>query len=249
MLNKGMIKNSNVTHCFSFLLVGLLRALEHQIGENAEDKRACGGGEGDLTEGQYESADTCNEDNRNGKEILVLGEVNLLYHLKTRNCDKSVESYADTAHYARGDRVNEGNEGSEEGDKDRADRGVDDGPYRRVAADSYTTDRLTVGGVGTSAKECARERSNTVAKKCVGEAGLLEEILLDDSGEVLVVSDMLSENNECNGSVRDDYCSKVGKIEILKAAESVYKGELMRELWRFPCIFSLFATMPTAQLL
>ena len=43
-----------------------------------------------------------------------------------------------------------------------------------------------------------------------------------------MVSDMLSENNECNGSVCDDYCDKIGKVEVLEAAESVHECELMR---------------------
>ena len=148
-------------------------------------------------------------------------KVNLLNHLQTRNSDKSVKSHANAAHYARGDRVNECNEGRKEGDSDSRNCSCYDSNNGCVTGDCYTTNRLAVCGVGTSAEHSTYHRAYTVTKKGSVKAGILEKILLDDGGNVLVVSNMLCKYNESNGSVC--YCNgcDVCAVKLIKSAKCV----------------------------
>ena len=102
-----MIKKSRTRLCsarivYSKLFSVLLLAGEHGVSKNTEDECARDGGDGNLTKGEGETADTGDEDCSNNKQVAVVVKVNLLDHLETGNCDKAVKCDANAAHYAVG---------------------------------------------------------------------------------------------------------------------------------------------------
>ena len=153
-------------------------------------------------------------------------KVNLLNHLKTRYRDEAVKGYTYATHNASGDGVKEGNEGRDEGNENCHNSGGRNSNNRSVTGNCNTANRLTVGGVGASAEESANDRAYAVTEKSSVETWLLEKIGPDDSGKVLVVSDMLSKYNECNGNV--SYCNgcNVRSAKVVHALESLKEGEL-----------------------
>ena len=66
-----------------------------------------------------------------------------------------------------------------------------------------------------TAEECTCHRTYTVTKKGLIKAGICKEILIDDRREILVVSEMLSEYNECNGDVSNCNGCKVADFKVL----------------------------------
>ena len=204
----------------------VLLVAENHVHDDTEDQCTSDGGDGDLTEVQGQTADTCDQNDRSYEEVLVLIEVNLLYHLQTGNGNEAVQSHADTAHDTGRNGINECNEGSKEGDEDCAEGSGQNGDNRCVTGDRYTTNAFAVGGVGASAEECACHGADTVAEQGSVKTGLLKKILLNDGGDVLVVSNMLCENDECNGNVSNSNGGEVGSVELGNTLESFNKGEL-----------------------
>ena len=147
-------------------------------------------------------------------------------HLQTRDGDESVQSHTNTAHDAGGNGVHEGHEGRQEGDGDGHESGGVDGDDGGVTRDGYATDRLTVGGVGATAEEGTCHRTHTVTQQGVVETGLLQKILLNDGGQVLVVGDMLGEDDQGHGGVGHGNGADVGAVNILEALDGLDEGEL-----------------------
>ena len=58
------------------------------------------------------------------------------------------------------------------------------------------------------------------------EAGLNEEIFLNDGGDILVVCDVLCEDNECDRHISHCNGSYVGTAELAEAAECLKEGEV-----------------------
>ena len=58
------------------------------------------------------------------------------------------------------------------------------------------------------------------------EAGLNEEIFLNDGGDILVVCDVLCEDNECDRHISHCNGSYVGAAELAEAAECLKEGEV-----------------------
>ena len=211
----------NVSKLFFVLLVA-----EDHVHDDTEDQRACDRGDGDLTEVQSQTTDTCDQNNGSYEEVLVLIEVNLLYHLQTGNCDETVESHADTAHDTGRNGVNKCNEGREEGDGNGTEGSSQNGYDRCVAGDSHTTNAFTVGGVGASAEECTGHGADTVTQQGSVETGILKKILFNDRRDILVVCNMLCENNKCNGNVSYGDGGEISSVQLGNTLESFNKGEL-----------------------
>ena len=76
---------------------------QHDIGQDAQDQSAGNGGQGDLAEGQGQTADAGDQDHSNHEQVLALAQIHLLDHLQTANCDEAVQGDANTAHNAVGD--------------------------------------------------------------------------------------------------------------------------------------------------
>ena len=147
-------------------------------------------------------------------------------HLQTRDGDESVQSHTNTAHDAGGNGVHEGHEGRQEGDGDGHESGGVDGDDGGVTRDGHATDGLTVGGVGATAEEGTCHRTHTVTQQGVVETGLLQKILLNDGGQVLVVGDMLGEDDQGHGGVGHGNGADVGAVNILEALDGLDEGEL-----------------------
>lgn len=194
--------------------------------DDTEDECASDGSDGDLTECYCKSADTADQDDCDYEEVLVFTKVNFLDHLKTGDCDESVESDANAAHYAVRDRCEECYEGTEEGYHDRHYSGSEDGHYGSVTCDSYATGGLAVCGVGASAEDSACDGADTVTEKSSVETGLFKEVFFNDGGEVLVVCDVLCEYYECNGDVGDCDCCYVTAVDVLDALDTFDEGEV-----------------------
>ena len=124
---------------------------EYLVYDDAEDKRGGDRGYRDCAEVERKTADAADEYSRDDKEVSVLLEVDLLDHLKTRYGDEAVERDAYAAHYAARNRVDERNEGREEGNDYREDGGCDYGRDGGVAGDGYAGYGFAVGGVGAAA--------------------------------------------------------------------------------------------------
>jgi len=200
--------------------------VDHKVNKNTEYKSASNAGNGNLAEGKGKTADTCNKNYRNCKEVGIVLEINVLYHLKSGDCDKSIKSHTNATHYARGDGVNECNEGSKEGDCNSSYCCGENGNDRSISGNSNTTNGLTVGGIGASSEDSACHRSYTVTEKGSVKTGIFEKVGFNDRRNVLVVSKMLCEYNECNGNV----CCKKGKDvrtgEFTKALECGYERKV-----------------------
>ncbi len=199
---------------------------EHHVGQDAQDQSAGDGGQGDLAEGNGQAADAGDQDHSSNEQVLAGTQVDLLDHLQTGNCDEAVQGDADTAHDAVGDGSQEGNEGSEEGDNDTQDSSGGDGSHGSVPGNGNTADGLAVGGVGAAAEESTGDGANAVTQQGVVQAGLSQQILADDGGQVLVVSDVLSEDNECNGNVSNSNSGDESAVDFLNALQSLDEGEV-----------------------
>ena len=77
--------------------------VKKNVGYDTKDKGARNGGDGNLAKGKGKATDAGNEYGGNNEKISVVVKVDLLYHLKPRNCNKSVKSHANAAHDAVGD--------------------------------------------------------------------------------------------------------------------------------------------------
>ena len=64
--------------CFLFL------AAQHDVGQDTEDQRAGNSGECDGAEGQHETADAGDQDDRRGEEVAVVVQIDLLDRKSTR---------------------------------------------------------------------------------------------------------------------------------------------------------------------
>ena len=84
------------------LLCFFIDLVKKNVSYDTKNKSARNGGNGYLAEGKSEAADAGDEYGGNNEEISVVVKVDLLDHLKARNCNKSVKSYANTAHYTVG---------------------------------------------------------------------------------------------------------------------------------------------------
>ncbi len=104
------------------------------------------------------TADTCDEDNGNNKEIGIVVKVNALNHLKTADGNETVEGDANTAHNASRNRCKECNEGSEEGSDDCENCCSKNGDYGSITGNSNTADGFAVCGVGATAEESTEPR-------------------------------------------------------------------------------------------
>ena len=65
-----------------------------------------------------------------------------------------------------------------------------------LRGDGDAGDGLAVGGVGAAAEESARHGADAVAQQGAGQAGILQQVVADDGGDVLVVGDVLGEDDE-----------------------------------------------------
>ena len=122
------------------LVIALLTELvKNDVSDDTEDKSASDSGQGNLAKGNAESADTGDKDCGNGEEVSSIVKVNLLNHLKTGNCNKSVKCDTNAAQYTVGNGRKEGNKGTEEGDYDAHDCSGRNGANGSILGDSYAT--------------------------------------------------------------------------------------------------------------
>ena len=210
---------------FCLVLFRLLELMKDYVNDDAKNKRASDRGDNDLADSHGHTADTGDENNRYGEEVCVILEVNLLDHLKAGNRDEAVEGDTNAAHYASGNGIKEGYKGRYEGYENRKDSSRGDGCYGCVTRDRYTAYRLTVGGVGTAAEECANHRAYAVTEKGVVKTGILKKVMVNDGGEILVVCDMLRENNESNGDICNCDGCKIAPLKVTEALERINEGK------------------------
>ncbi len=198
----------------------------HHIGDDTQDQSAGNGGQGDLAEGDGQTADTGDQDHSSYEQVLAGAQVHLLDHLQAGNCDEAVQGDAHAAHDAVGDGGQEGNEGSEEGDQQAQNSSGGDGCHRGVSGDRHAAHRLAVGGVGAAAEDGAGEGADAVTQQGVVQAGLNQQVGADDGGQVLVVSDMLSEHNKGNRHIGNGHGCDECAVDLAEALQSAYNGEL-----------------------
>lgn len=65
-----------------------------------------------------------------------------------------------------------------------------------VARDGNTGNGFAVGRVRAAAEESARHGADAVAQQGAGETGILQKVLADDGGDILVVCNVLGEDDE-----------------------------------------------------
>ena len=203
----------------------LICLAKHCIHDDAEDESGGDGSDGDLTEIEGEAADTADEDGGDDEQVAVLFEVDVLDHLETGDGDEAVEGDTDAAHDARRDGVNDRNERGEERDQQSADSGGDDRCNGCVAGDGDARDGFAVGGVRTAAEERAHHGADAVTEKGTGETGIFEEVLFNDGGDILVVSNMFCKDNERNGDVCRRDGTDVLTGEFAERTERLHEGE------------------------
>ena len=191
--------------------LGLLALdVDERIDENAEDERAGDCSDSDLSEGERHSAHAGDEDGRDDEEVAVLVEVDLLDHLQTADGDEAVERNAHAAHDAGGNGGKEGDEGSDErrdeGDDGRRENGDDGG----VARDGDAADGFTVRRIGAAAEERAHHGADSVAEEGSGKAGIGEQIVLDDGGDVLVIGEVFRKDDERHRNIGNGDGADIG---------------------------------------
>ena len=172
------------------------------------------------------AADAGDQDGSGDEQVLVLVQIHLLDHLQTGNSDEAVQGDANTAHDAAGDGIQEGHEGSEEGDHDAHDGSGGDGDDGGVAGNGNTANGLTVGGVGAAAEDSTGEGANAVTQQGAVQAGILQQVLANDGGQVLVVSQVLREDHEGHGNIGHQNSGEVAHIQILYALHGLQEGKL-----------------------
>ena len=160
-----------------------------------------------------QTADARNEDRRDDEQVLIIPEIEVLKHLKTRDSDEAVQRQADTAHNAGRDGLQNDHDGLDEGQDDAHKGGGGDGRHRSVAGDRHAADRLAVGGVGADTEDGTGHRADTVAEQGALETGLLDEVAVDDGGQVLVVGDVLSEHDQRDRQERNDHLDDTAGIQ------------------------------------
>ena len=196
---------------------------KHRVGDDTEDERGCNRGHLDssihdccaafgaecIRNLNSQTANTCDQNRGNNKQILAFVEIHVLDHLQTGNSDKAVQRQANTAHDARRDGLQNYHQRAEEG-KDQAHDGCGgDGNHRGVTGDSYTTNRLTVGGIGADAEQRAADRAYTVTQQRAVQTGILDQIAINNGRKVLVVSNVLCKYDQGYGQERHDDCNNV----------------------------------------
>ena len=228
MADQRMIENNDVfivLHSSSSSLLFFLQVQE-VVDDDTEDQRACDGGDDHLADGHGHAAHARDENGGNGKEVGVVAEIHLLDHLKTGNRDKAVKRHANTAHHAAGNGIQERHEGRNKGNEHRQHGGNRNGDDGGVPGDGNAAHRLAVRGIGAAAEEGARNGAHTVTQQRAMEAGVLQQILLNDGGEVLVVRNMLREYHEGHGNIRHRNGCQIAGVHILDAVKGRKEGEV-----------------------
>ena len=215
-------------NCRDFLIINselVFLGIQNDVGDDTEDKSAGDGGDGYLAESYAKTADAGDKYGSNYEEVSVFAKIDLLNHLETGNCDETVKRYANTAHYTRGDGVYECNKGREEGDENCHDSGGDDGCNGSITGDSNAANGFTVSGVGAATEECTDHGANTITEEGAVQAGILQKILADNRGKVLVVSDMLSKYDECNGNIGNCDCTNLCAGNFFETGNGLDEGK------------------------
>ena len=73
--------------------------LQKKVCKDSKDKGTCNACDRNRAEINRQTADTCDEDNGYDEEIFVFVKINVLNHLQTGDCDESVKSHTNAAHY------------------------------------------------------------------------------------------------------------------------------------------------------
>ena len=157
-------------------------------------------------------------------------QVNRLNHLQAADRDEAVQRDAHAAHDAGGDGVDEADEGIKEAQQHTVDRGDSDGADGGVARDGDAADGLAVGGVGAAAKQRAHDGARAVAQQGAVQAGIGNQVMADDGGEVLVVGNMLGQGHEGHGGEENEQAQHVARAadgvgSVLISAEHAQEGE------------------------
>ena len=157
---------------------------KHEVCYNAEYEGAGDLGHGyGLTPAGYEAerhtTDAGYENHRYHKEVAIIVKIDWLEHFKSRNRYKAIERHADAAHHARGNGVEERDEGSDEGDYHGKHGGICNGYDGGIAGYGDTADGFAVCGIGTSAEQRTRKGAHAVAEERIGESRIIEQVFAD----------------------------------------------------------------------
>lgn len=208
----GCRRQTFVIFGFGFVLVDFV---ENRVSGDTEDKCGCYGSDGDIVHdfavacdfvrnSDAESADTGNEYCADDEEVFVFAEVDVFEHLKTADCDETVKSEANAAHYAGRNGLQQAHDGAEEGQHYAHAGGYEDGSDGCVAGDCDAAYGFTVSGVGADTENRTHNGADAVAEQSAFESGFaFDEVAVDDGAEVLVVCDVFRKDDECNGDKRE----------------------------------------------
>ena len=190
---------------------------ENEVGYDAQDQSTGDRGNVNIADAHSHATDAGNQDGGSGKQVCVILKIYLLDHLQAGAGNETVQGDANTAHNAAGNGIQECHKGAEEGDDNAQHSGGGDGHHGGVTGDSDATNGLAVGGVGAAAEESANHRTNAVAQQGAVQAGVLQQVLADNGGKVLVVCQVLSEYDEGDGDICDCNSSQIGQLKLFNA--------------------------------
>ncbi len=176
-----------------------LPAVEDDIDDDAEDQAGGDGTDGDSAEVQGQAADAGHQDGCDHEQVAVVIQIHRLQHLEAADRDEAVQRDANAAHDAAGDGVYEAYKRIEEGQDDAVHGRDGDGGDAGIAGNGDAADALAVGGVRAAAEEGTDDGADAVADQGFVQAGVGDQVMLDDGGEVLVVRDMFSQSDERHG--------------------------------------------------
>lgn len=161
---------------------------------------------GKSTEGKLSSGKADNHNNRGHYEVGGFAVIYLAFYqyADTAGSDYAEQQDADAAHNRNGDTVNQLAELAAEGKNDGHDSSAADNPGAVNLGDCHNADVFTVGSVRSCAGKAADNVGKTVCEQRTGQAGILNQVAVNNVAGYYEMADMLSQNNECCRSDNHD---------------------------------------------
>lgn len=140
-------------------------------------------------------------------------EIHFFEHLQTADRDKPVHCDARAAHYAFGNGVDHCDKGSKERENHTTDCRREDGDGGGVFADCNAAYRFPICGICAPAEESADDGADAVAQQRSGKAGIFNEVHFNNGTQVLMMSDVLSQLDDCNRREQESNIENGGRID------------------------------------
>ena len=197
--------------------VQIFKEFEEQAHDNGNNGRQYHALYGEGTEGKLRTGQADNHDNRGHNEVGGFAVIHLAFnqYADAGGSDYAEQQHADAAHNRNGDAVDDLAELAAEGEDDGHDSCAADNPGAVHLGDSHNADVLAVGGVRRSASEAADDVGQAVSEQGAGEAGVFDEVAVDDVAGNDQVADMLSKHYEsCRSDNQNGVDIKNRRIEM-----------------------------------